>query len=466
MSRSLPWEEIKKRLIRLRNLEALHESQRLKIWHLRQDNRMLKHKVKALEVTVSTQQKTIEDFKLQIEELRVMVFGKKKEKSFDDDDFTPPKEKVERTKDSYRRRIPKDEEVTETKPYPIDRCQHCHGMLSKKKTTIFFEEDIPIPATKIVRKNEVEKGYCSVCKKWSTAIPLPSSTVILGNNIQKYICYLNVMCRLSYSQVNELLRDTYRIEVSQGEIAKILSREGTRHRPEYEQLKVRIRGEPAVGLDETSYAILSQGERAFAWIMTALGSGESIFLLGQNRGGGHTIDLQGENYTGFTVTDDFPGYKKLSNHQLCWAHLVRKFRDLARSKELPEQHTYYALQYKVVAELFSDIKKHRNESLRDSYTKRLEQLAIITSKDCLKLIRIKTTLSKNIPKYLTCLGNPLIPLTNNQSERSLRHLVLKRKISFGSWTKKGADTLAILLSVLMSRKQRNPMGYFGEWVRV
>ncbi|MBI5401108.1 MAG: transposase [Candidatus Yonathbacteria bacterium] len=30
-------------------------------------------------------------------------------------------------------------------------------------------------------------------------------------------------------------------------------------------------------------------------------------------------------------------------------------------------------------------------------------------------------------KYLTCLSDSRIPLTNNQAERSLRHLVLKRK---------------------------------------
>jgi hypothetical protein len=123
-------------------------------------------------------------------------------------------------------------------------------------------------------------------------------------------------------------------------------------------------------------------------------------------------------------------------------------------------------QYKMVAEIFSDLEKNRDLGMRKSYTQRLTKLANITSLDCKKLIRIKTTLAKNIPKYLTCLGNSQIPLTNNQSERSLRHLVLKRKISFGSFCKRTAENLAILLSVLMSRKQRMGTGWFGEWVGV
>lgn len=466
MSSSLSQAEINQRLIELRNLRHLYDNQKKRIKVQEQLIKTLKQQNTTLKKLVTNLETMVEDFKLQIEELRTMVFGKKKEKQNDDDDFAPPKQRIERTADSYKRRVPRDEEVTETVPHPIDECNHCQRVLSKKKTIVFFEEDIPIPVKKIVRKHIVEKGYCEWCEKWSVSTPLPSSTVVLGNNIQKYICYLSVICRLSYSQVQELLKDTYHCEVSQGEIAKILDRVSTTHRPEYEQLRVRIREGPGTGLDETSYAVLSQHEHSFAWVMTDLVNGESIFLLGETRGGGNVQTLQGNDYTGFTVTDDYNAYKRLPQHQLCWAHLIRKFRDLATSKELPAQHTYYVQQYKIVAEIFSDIEKYRDESMRDSYTERLTTLATVTSHDCKKLIRIKTTLSRNISKYLTCLSNPLIPLTNNQSERSLRHLVLKRKVSFGSWTKKGANTLAVLLSILMSRRQRNPKGYFVEWVGV
>src|SRR3989338_2024676 len=103
--------EVKKRLIRLRNIEFLHEQQRFKIWHLRDENRELKQEIKRLNIIVSGQQKTIDDMKLQIEELRVMVFGKKKKKEMDDDDLIPPREKIPRTSDSYKRPIPS--EVTE-----------------------------------------------------------------------------------------------------------------------------------------------------------------------------------------------------------------------------------------------------------------------------------------------------------------------------------------------------------------
>ena len=466
MSNSLSQAEITDRLIRLRNLERLYGEQKKRITVLEDLVKALKEENRILKNINDELKLALEDFKLQIEELRSMVFGKKKQKKeHDDDDFIPPKEKMERDVDSYKRPIPQDTEVTETENHPIDACIHCRRTLLKKKTIVFFEEDIPIPAMKIVRRHLVEKGYCEICKKWQTAIPLPAGKAILGGNMQKYICYLSVVCRLSYSQTRQILLDSYHISVSEGEIAKILNREATKFRPEYERLKEKIRGEPAIHLDETGWKILCTRDKSFAWVMSGATSSESVFLVGETRGGGNVETLRGTRYEGITVTDDYGAYKNLPNHQLCWSHLIRKFRDLAWSHEMAEEyHAYYGEQYKMCSKIFSDLKQYRGISLFDTYTKRLTQLATINPLDCRKMIRIKTTLLQNIPKYLICLSDPDIPLTNNQAERSLRHLVLKRKISFGSLTKRTADNLGILLSVLMSRRQRNPVNWFGEWV--
>ncbi|MBZ1356334.1 MAG: IS66 family transposase [Candidatus Nealsonbacteria bacterium] len=458
--------EIKKRLIRLRNIEFLYEKQRLKIRHLRDENRELRQEIKRLNVIVADQQKTIDDMKLQIEELRVMVFGKKKKsKEIDDNDLTPPTEKVERTSDSFKRPIPT--EVTEIKNHPLNQCA-CGAKTSKKKTVIFYEEDIPIPAKKIVLKHIVEKAYCTNCKKWSTGIPLPSAKVILGPNVQKYTCYLSTICRLSFSQIQEILQDTYQIHISEGEIAKILNREAVKLRPFYEQLKVKIRGEPVIHLDETSWKIfMGDGYTPYSWVMSGSISKENVFLVGKSRGKGNTEHLIGEDFNGVVVSDDYGVYRKLNKHQLCWAHLIRKFRDLAKSGELDEKTRLHCKnEYQKLCLIYEDLKQNRKIEKYAGFSERLTKLSRLRKLDPQKLIRVKTTLVKNIPKYLTCLSDSRIPLTNNQAERSLRHLILKRKISFGSLTKRTADNLAILLSVLMSLRQRFQSNFFLEYLRV
>ena len=458
--------EIKNRLIRLRNLERLHAEQKLRNDKLVTENRGLKVRMTAVEKENKELRVIVSDLKLQVEELRVMVFGKKKKvKEIDNDDLTPPKEKIPRSDDSYKRPIPQDNEVTETKNHPLNQCA-CGGKITKKKTVIFYEEDIPIPAKKIVRKHIVEKAYCPNCKKWETDIPLPTSKVVLGSNVQKYVCYLNVVCRLSFSQIQEILSDTYQIHISQGEIVKILNREAIHLRPFYEQLKAKIRGEPGIHLDETGWKLLCDGSNTFSWVMSGTESKENVFLIGESRGKGNAEKLL-EDFQGFVVTDDYGAYRKLKKHQLCWAHLIRKFRDLARSGELEEEQRLHCKnEYMKLCLIYEDLKENRNIKNYKIFFRKLTELSKIKSLDPKKLTRYKTTLRKNISKYLTCLYDSRIPLTNNQAERSLRHLVLKRKISFGSLTKRTADNLAVLMSSLMSLKQRYQSNFFLEYLRV
>ncbi len=454
-------------MVRLQNLERLYPIARAKIENLEAENRSLKEEIFSLKEIVLQQQKIIENLKLQVEELRIMVFGKKKgPKSRSDDCSEPPRERLSRATNSYKRPIPNEGEITEVKRHTIDTCS-CGAKTIYKKIAIFYEEDIPMPAKKIVRKHEVEKSYCQNCQQWQKAIPIPKSKVVLGQNIQKYICYLSTMCRLSFTQIQNLLNDTYQIKISQGEIVKILNREALHLRPTYEQLKKKIRGEPAIHLDETGWKLFVEKEKSYSWVMAGALSQESVFLVGENRGKGNADNLIGENYKGVVVTDDYGGYRKLQNHQLCWAHLLRKFRDLANSEELENnQKEYCKTQYQKLCLIYSDMKNDRNIKRYDEFTKKLTDFSKIGQNDSIKMARLKTTLQKNIPNYLTCLNNLNIPMTNNQAERSLRHLVLKRKISFGSLTKRTAENLAILLSVLMSLRQRFQSNFFTEYLKV
>ncbi|MFH1233199.1 MAG: transposase [Patescibacteria group bacterium] len=67
----------------------------------------------------------------------------------------------------------------------------------------------------------------------------------------------------------------------------------------------------------------------------------------------------------------------------------------------------------------------------------------------------------NLKKQLfTCLKYKGVDATNNKAERKLRHLVLKRKTSFGTKTKKGDEILEINLSILLSLWWQNKKNFF------
>ena len=151
----------------------------------------------------------------------------------------------------------------------------------------------------------------------------------------------------------------------------------------------------------------------------------------------------------------------------CRRSPFRKWRDLAQSGELPDsQKKRCKEEYEELCLLYDTIKQNRTMEGYDEFAERLTSLSVVKPNDPKKLTHLKQTLRKNIPLYLTCLSDSRIPLTNNLAERSLRRLVLKRKISFGSLTKRTAENFAILVSVLLSLKQKFQSNLFGEYLRV
>lgn len=459
--------EINLRMIELRNLRKLHTAQKITIGKLKEQVVLLKQENTLLRSANEALTHAVQDLKLQVEEMKTIVFGKKRKKEDDHDDVPPqPVIHPPRTRESYKRAPPSDNEITERKNHPIDACANCHGQFSQRDTVTYFEEDIPLPQKKTVIKHLIERGYCEHCKRWSTSVPLPVAPVILGRSVKRYVTYLSVICRQSYSQIQDLLSHTHDFGISQGEIAKILKKEGNRLRSEYERLKVRIRGEPSVHLDETGWDLfIGDGYRRFAWTMVGGKSAESVFILGKTRGKGNADNLLG-NSRAVVVSDDLAVYKNMEQpHQLCCAHILRKLRDLALSGEIKNRvHDHCVRAYQTFAEIYAGIEHARKgENSAASYDglhKQLQTFARAHQLDFKKLANIKNQIRERGDTYLTCLLYPQVASDNNAAERSLRHLVLKRKISFGSLSERTAETLAILLSVLLSLKQRGSLrGY-------
>ena len=83
--------------------------------------------------------------------------------------------------------------------------------------------------------------------------------------------------------------------------------------------------------------------------------------------------------------------------------------------------------------------------------------------DPIKLRTIKNTLLKKKERYFICITEPNIPTTNNKAERSIRHLVIKRKKSFGSKTPRGAEIMSILYSVVMSLWWKSKKDFFKSY---
>ncbi len=460
LGQGLPPDEVAKRLVRLNNLERLHGAQKKQIGLLEEQVRLLKEENRLLREKNSLLERGMDDLKLQLEEMKTIVFGKKKRQSGHDDDFPPAQNHIAecRPKESYRRKFPREEDVTKTEPHPIDCCARCGGSFSEREQAVWFEEDIPLPQKKVVVRHEVEKGYCEPCGIWSPAASMPSTPVVLGQNVRRYVAYLSTVNRQSYAQIQDILKQSYDFDISQGEIWNILEKEGNQLRAEYERLKAKIRSEPSIHLDETAWKLQNDFERHHAWTMVGGTSQEAVFKLGANRGKGNADELVGDSKA-VVVRDGYAAYDHLENdQQLCFAHPHRKLRDLAWSTELDgTSRAHCRGAYETFAAIYRDVGAARtSDDPLAKYGTLLTRLKAFTRphpKDPAKLTRVKTSIAACPEEYLTCLRFKDVAADNNAAERSLRHLVIKRKTSFGSFSGRTAEIMSVLYSVLLSHQR-------------
>ena len=482
MGHILTPKEVYERMKEWRNIKKLHTAARERILILEEIIEKMEEKDTIKDEIISSQTKMIQTLELRIEELERMVFGKKKDKTnsvednYDSGGSKPPKQL--RDKSSFKRPIPKEEEVTDREYHIIgEKCADCNTPFTEKKESLVYEEDIVLPDEthkpgKKVTKHNVEWGYCPNCRKWKSKGPPLYSEVFFGKSVRLYICYLSILIRLSFEQVHILLKTTYNLSISDGEIAKILRKEAVKLLPEYEALKLRIQNQKGCHYDETPWKVEKEVKGNYAWVKTGTESSDTVFLCGKSRGKGNAEELRGKNTEQVGVSDDYGVYRTFfKNHQLCFAHPDRKLRDLAESDVLPKKTQEHCKQaYESFSSLYRDLRLElekewdakRNLATRDLMMKRLETITTPASKDPKKLVAIKVGLLKNNQYYFTCLLHEGIPCDNNKAERALRHLVLKRRMSFGSKTEQGANTTAVLASVILSLFWRKPKNFFAE----
>jgi transposase len=461
--------EIRKRLTKLRNYERLYPE-------LRRKHKQRGEEIQELRTTVAEQQAIIEKLLLRVEELERMVFGSRGS-SADDDQNTPmsrndePPARMQRTAKSYRRSTPTQEQITERSIFSIHACPDCGTTLRRKETVMRFVEDIPLPR-KTVEQQTIERGWCPHCRKTKSAVPISPQVCTLGPNVRMYIPFAVTVLGQTFEKMKAHLHGVHGLAISDGEITQILHEAHRKLLPAKQTIDAAIRASPVSHYDETTYPV-QRGEKGnYAWVKTRADGPETVFLLGRTRGKGNAEEIRGPPSEQVGVTDDYGAYDNLfEHHALCWAHPLRKIRDLAQSSVLPvRQRKACERTYTEFKTLFQNIDlfiaeehsvQERDEAHR-MFTQHIVKVMTPRKSDPPKLRTIKKTFQENTEQYLLCVRIPNVPMTNNKAERSLRCLVIKRLLSFGSRTQKGAQTMETLLSVLLTLWWKKPKDYFEE----
>ena len=268
--------------------------------------------------------------------------------------------------------------------------------------------------------------------------------------------------RLPIRQLREVLRQVYGVEVSIGEIVELLHRIREHAQPVLDDLKGKIRSSPAVQADETGWR--EDGINGYIWSVST--PQIRYYEYHHSRSGAVVKQLIGDDFPGVLGSDFYAGYNSHQGlHQRCWVHYLRDVHDLKKACPNNQELSSWAKAVKDLYEEAVDWAAHGPDpglSPRHQQQTRVEQQHAFEERlwalcqPYVHTLAPQQTLCKRVEQFLPELfvfvAVPGVPSHNNLAERSVRPLVIARKISGGTRSPKGSQTRMGLASL------------FGTWM--
>lgn len=253
---------------------------------------------------------------------------------------------------------------------------------------------------------------------------------------------------LSKSQANSLLEQLSRDWQGQYEtIAGLLSRQMVLY------------------IDETGWKVGIHSCYTWAFSTTM----HILFRCGVGRGKAEAQAIVGERFEGIGVSDDYGAYQALfSEHQLCWAHLLRKAIKLMLQH--PEETAYKTFLDGLYGIYQQAVRWQKDQRLSVGRSEKVKLLQSRLRKLCTgartpidsetmaahqqAFIRLQNELIKGIDALFVFVVHPQVEPTNNRSERNVRREAEVRKGGRTSKTDHGAKRRGIIMTVLATLNTR------------
>lgn len=299
---------------------------------------------------------------------------------------------------------------------------------------------------KFVVETTEEQYYEKVCQCGCVNnCDAPNCRIKYGDNIRALVSYLNVVQCIPFKRIAELISDLCGRRMSEGTIQNILKGNSVKSNNAYEEIRKRIECAPVVGADETGAAVGKQLHWNWIFQTDAL-----TYVYQLKSRGQEAVDSKLPNGLPHStlVTDRKQTYFKMNvkDHQVCLAHLLRNAEYLNEldAKQDWSRRFIHLLAHAIDLRRNNTITQRKIKVLKTKMKNLLgESLSHLDD----EFERFKKGILKVKDYLFTFLSNPLVPYDNNASERGVRKIKIKQKVSGCFRTDEGADDFAKLHSI-------------------
>lgn len=339
-------------------------------------------------------------------------------------------------------------------------CECCGVSLEEAEsvcTGVSQVVDIPLPRPQ-VKEHRSFDVTCSCGHVNKCSLPKECSTRIsYGKTIQSLVAFLSHVQCVSFERICEILKEIFSLSISQGTVRNILTKIGNKSKSVCEEIRRRVTESAVVGADETGQYVNSVLN--WAWIFQT----DKLTYVYQDKSRGmkainkHFPDGLPDS---ILVTDRHSSYFNMDvkNHQVCIAHLLRNIQYLTELDLTQNWSTRVSTLFREAIHIrkttsfeaipVASIKERLDRLLNESVTHLHEDFQ-----------KFKNGLFKCKDYLFTFLQNSNVPYDNNASERGIRKMKVKQKVSGCFRTEQGADTFMNIHSVVETAKKNGNSKY-------
>jgi transposase len=356
-----------------------------------------------------------------------------------------------------RPRLPPDEVVD----LRATSCSDCGKRLSGNDPDPLIHQVIEVPPLPKPEVTEYRRHWlcCPHCRRVNDPPPLPTEAQSgYGPRLQAICALLSGGFRIGKRGVARLCCDFFSVPISSAMVCKLEHRTAEALEPIVTAVHDYLPGKTA-NVDEAQWV---EGRKA-SWLWTVVTRCVTAFRINPSRSK-ETFKELIPGQPGVVTTDRLAVYDHLDKnaHQVCWAHLRRDFQAMIDRKDKDSVVGEKLLN--CADRLLKHWKRVRDGTLsRQAFQKGPLVKLVGEVNTLLGRWQSYSGKTRNVCYELLQLGPPLwhftsiegVEPTNNAAERSLRHGVCWKKMSYGTDSPRGSRFVERILTAVESCRQQS-----------
>lgn len=379
--------------------------------------------------------------------------------------------------------VPQDAEVVEIEhslPEEERTCPECGSVMEQIGKEV-VEKVVLIPAKAVLQRDIYYTYACKNCTAEPTPItqtPREPALIPGGYASAEAVAHIAVQKFVMGSPL-------YRQEQEWNRQNVLLSRQTMSNwllrctedwlLPVYDELHRRLLRHDLLHADETELQVLHEEgktpqSKSYMWLYRTSGDAEHPIILYDyrpSRSQEHPKRFL-SGFHGYLQTDGYPGYNGLTDvtHVGCWAHARRKFEEARQAAPKGERPTTAEQGVAYCTKLFTLEEQFRSLSPNERKQERLAQekpildamLAWAKTRNAAPKSKLGVALTYLLNQWdalIAYLQDGRIELSNNRAERSIKPFVISRKNFLFANTPSGAQSSAVLFSLIQTAKENH-----------